>query len=821
MDIIESKNVDLLISTDNVLDLYDEQIDSNKDISLDNKQKLDSLLGRMSTVESFSNNFETRISTLETHSSEVKASDIAKLNSDVLKILEKQKENTNKINVISSDVDDCKTKVITNKNLIDTLSTKTNNDTTELKTGLLDVKNSISTTTTEFNTFKQEQTLDNLQKSTELSNVNSSITVLNRNTTDLKTGFDTISAKVLALQNQVNNGAVGNVSVIAQKVNDIKSDFDAFKTSTNNNILSITNQHNTDISNIQNSFNNVYTKQNIDDTFYKKTGGEINGIITLKGDGSFIQGETKSHSEAWRIKCFSLPNDDSYLEISTADDGNEGIAVRQYKNNIGSGLDGFDIITNEAWILDKNGNTSFPKVVSAKEFNGVATKLKYVRSSNNEKIKFDTPFDTNTYFEGASFYGVYKDYNTENSPADYGNVLYLNGLGQSQLFCEWRNIDLDGYDNPRLFYRSRNDRGNSRWTKWTTIANVNDIKNMNFLKGDTSIGRGNDNYNDIDWDNAVERSAYGAWNFTRNDAQKHSPNSYSHGILGVFSSFDTKDNASRVAQIYFPHQREARLQWRVAIGVPNPQGAFISWQEVPCMNDIKNIQIQRNVLVRNHTYSIGDIAYSPNFPSWARLECVASGTTHPTIELTFGSNDKVGRIISDGTCKWIIDDIRDSTPVFSVRGSLYVPDGYVVADGRTVNRADYPRLVNLADKYGLWTNDTNGWKGLLGRGDGSTTMVLPNFINRMIQYSDVQHANVSGKTIDAGLPNITGEIESIDGNDGILFRTVRVNNTNGGRNVGNGNNVMHSFDASRSNPIYGASNTVQPPSITMFPILKY
>nr|DAM05917.1 MAG TPA: tail fiber protein [Bacteriophage sp.] len=34
-----------------------------------------------------------------------------------------------------------------------------------------------------------------------------------------------------------------------------------------------------------------------------------------------------------------------------------------------------------------------------------------------------------------------------------------------------------------------------------------------------------------------------------------------------------------------------------------------------------------NMLKRNKTYSVGDIAYSPSLPSWAYLECIMAGTT--------------------------------------------------------------------------------------------------------------------------------------------------------------------------------------------------
>lgn len=34
-----------------------------------------------------------------------------------------------------------------------------------------------------------------------------------------------------------------------------------------------------------------------------------------------------------------------------------------------------------------------------------------------------------------------------------------------------------------------------------------------------------------------------------------------------------------------------------------------------------------NILQRNKEYKVGDIAYSPNLPSWGYLECVTAGTT--------------------------------------------------------------------------------------------------------------------------------------------------------------------------------------------------
>ena len=77
------------------------------------------------------------------------------------------------------------------------------------------------------------------------------------------------------------------------------------------------------------------------------------------------------------------------------------------------------------------------------------------------------------------------------------------------------------------------------------------------------------------------------------------------------------------------------------------------------------------------------------------------------------------------------------------------------------------------------------------------------------------------KSVEAGLPNITGSVEGIDGDDGVLFKQTAHVNVGAGRGVGTGNHKVHSFDASRYNPIYGASNTVQPPAISLIAQIKY
>ena len=235
------------------------------------------------------------------------------------------------------------------------------------------------------------------------------------------------------------------------------------------------------------------------------------------------------------------------------------------------------------------------------------------------------------------------------------------------------------------------------------------------------------------------------------------------------------------------------------------------------------------ILQRSKTYAVGDIAYHKALPSWARLECVRAGTTAATLPTQIEQMVQNGGVmVTDGTVVWIIDDLRDGTPVGAVRGSLYLPAGYVKANGATVQRADYPRLVTLADKHNLWTDDVTANAGLFGRGDGAATMVLPNWTDRMVQLAGVG----AGATVAAGLPNITGAVGILDGQGGGLtyqegaFHKCDNNLPSNFTRRGDVNDyvspgVKAYFDAGKSSPIYGASETVQPAAIKLIPIIRY
>lgn len=72
-----------------------------------------------------------------------------------------------------------------------------------------------------------------------------------------------------------------------------------------------------------------------------------------------------------------------------------------------------------------------------------------------------------------------------------------------------------------------------------------------------------------------------------------------------------------------------------------------------------------------------------------------------------------------------------------------------------------------------------------------------------------------GTYLDAGLPNITGEIgAAVEEDDGFAYGAFYINGLGAGSPL-DGHDYRINFDASRSNPIYGRTNTVRPPSFVV------
>ena len=176
-----------------------------------------------------------------------------------------------------------------------------------------------------------------------------------------------------------------------------------------------------------------------------------------------------------------------------------------------------------------------------------------------------------------------------------------------------------------------------------------------------------------------------------------------------------------------------------------------------------------------------------------------------------------GQLISDGTAVWKVKKIGSEVPAGTMQmfAGNTIPAGWLLCDGSAVSRTNYAKLFSAIGT-------------IYGEGDGSTTFALPNLIDRV-----VQGAATAGTYKDAGLPNITGTAYglwcSTNSSESVISDTKRLNGAfkdigyDGIWGVYDGRVYRRNaaFNASYSNAIYGASTTVQPPALTMLPIIKY
>lgn len=139
------------------------------------------------------------------------------------------------------------------------------------------------------------------------------------------------------------------------------------------------------------------------------------------------------------------------------------------------------------------------------------------------------------------------------------------------------------------------------------------------------------------------------------------------------------------------------------------------------------------------------------------------------------------------------------------------PEYFIEPKGQTLLRSQYPELWEFAQ-----SNDLVG--KLFGNGDGSTTFTVTDIRGNFISIANSN--DKVGKFTEAGLPNITGNFYGQNresGSDGCFYSTTgswqnAVDKHNDGNKV--------TFNASRSNSIYGKSTTVTPANWGLKIILK-
>lgn len=167
--------------------------------------------------------------------------------------------------------------------------------------------------------------------------------------------------------------------------------------------------------------------------------------------------------------------------------------------------------------------------------------------------------------------------------------------------------------------------------------------------------------------------------------------------------------------------------------------------------------------------------------------------------------------MADGTAHWRVRDTRCRYEVGDIIAKTTTPKDYeylMKCDGSSFDTSKYTLLAKVFT-------------------DGK----VPNLTDGRF----LEGSTSSGTSISAGLPNITGDFKLRPNENNMSL--VWTNNRSGAFsitehvtgdssvpvNTGSGNTAFSSvaFDASKSNSIYGASDTVQPKSFTVMYYVCY
>lgn len=148
------------------------------------------------------------------------------------------------------------------------------------------------------------------------------------------------------------------------------------------------------------------------------------------------------------------------------------------------------------------------------------------------------------------------------------------------------------------------------------------------------------------------------------------------------------------------------------------------------------------------------------------------------------------------------------------------PEGWLVCNGAAVGTSDYPALFAAIGNTFL-PEDVPA---------SPVTFNLPNLIGKVPWGTSSQ----VGTEMEAGLPNIDGNISAqmpggippwMGQGYGALFNNYVGKNfppfPSSAGTISRSSSDKLEFNASRSNPIYGRSDTVQPPALCLLPCIRY
>lgn len=270
MATLQSKKVNIVLDSNNDIDLYDEQIDTNKSISEQNKKDIATLKGLIANNDSEITLVKSQVTALKNAKPVLTQAEVDKIRKDIDNAIKTTNINTTNLTNLTNKVNTNTTNIANTTNNLTNLTTivkkidqvttggtytsGSGDDGTGLNTKIANLNTRLTNDESDINQLKidvsnNKTSIGNLsnQLSTFKTNVNSSIANIN-NKNGIQDGrLTSLENKINSLNTQLNgSGGSSSSGSIKSQINSIKSDINTI--------------NNTTIPSINNLANNAYNK---------------------------------------------------------------------------------------------------------------------------------------------------------------------------------------------------------------------------------------------------------------------------------------------------------------------------------------------------------------------------------------------------------------------------------------------------------------------------------------------------------------------------------------------------------------------------------
>lgn len=582
-------------------------------------------------------------------------------------------------------------------------------------------------------------------------------------------------------------------------------------------------------------------------------GGTMTGTLNFS-NGVGITG-TMASNDQWRI-IGGGSSDSGYLEIATRDNANEPIYVRQYTAFTSTGL------KRTATLLDGNGNTSFPGIVTASTFRGNIERggigTSWIDSGKGKaalvRKTTSAGYDPIVYAKASTGSWVWATYNQDALYLTYFNSSVLAGTANTftKQFILNPNGDLSGLRNVTASTFSGYLNGTAKIASSASSATL--ASSASRLTPMTTLTGGNGNTTGYRLIATIGLSQWSNYRGVFAVKSRHT----GAGLLSISvgCNSETVNSANAYAEIkYWGPTGSGSIinsnSWQVYVS-SDGRKAYIFWQYsdhnacpiIPLSTDFTVSNGTWMTSISTATYGTRKTGTSINYASDSAalggsslsqiLAQAGSGNAFTGLDTTTNNVIKLTRA-NGGTVQKTINNVANATSA----ANADLLDGidssrFIYGSGAHGVNSSYSNASSIwkSGFYDLSTTGgsasglptTNAWHWLIEAGHRSNSstyryglqIAAPNDTTNNLYYRiNPQSGNGTWRTIidNHNYANYAADKTAFTGLDTTTNNVIKLTRANGGTVQKTINNVAHATSADRLGG-YGVTNSTSGTSAT-------